>query len=112
MRLMDPQTPDAITAILHVRAEKELKTEVEAAFEPARRISQECNVIPLRVSILGSTGASTVTVKCAYYELINAMMQAAFDYHLPDRKKAAVKSFLNRVDKLQSELDELRGSVQ
>lgn len=109
---MDPQTPDAITAILHARAEKELKTEVEAAFEPARRISEECNAIPLRVSIPGSTGASTVTVKCAYYELLNAMRQSAFDYHLPDRKKAAVQSFMNRIDQLQSELDELRGSVQ
>lgn len=108
---MDPQT-DAITAILHARAEKELKNEVDAAFEPARRISQECNAIPIRVSIQVPTGASTVTVKCTYYELIGAMRQAAFDYHLPDRKKAAVQSFLNRVDKLQSELDELRGSVQ
>lgn len=97
-------TPDRITALLYQQANEELEAEINEKLKLASEFI--CNYIGYRKVALD------VKPEENYYALFNQIKKELFNILVVKKREEKVKAFIAKVDSLDSQIEELRSSIQ
>jgi hypothetical protein len=107
------QTAETITAKLHAKAESELRERLKKVFAEARREFTDgcCKSINVKGGYIeGDNNRSKEFIVDAHHAL-SQLEDLAFEMQREKAKADAVNEFMRKVESLESELDEIRSSI-
>ena len=102
-------TPDALTQILHARADRALRARIDAAIPHDIDNRQHVTLPP---SALKSLADTTAAGKCWLPYLLEAAREGLFAAQCEDARAAEVAAFLAKVETTAAELDAIREEMQ
>lgn len=106
-------TPQSITDRLHKQSDDALRARLSAIFEPARRELTDgcCHTIEAQGGYITDTDNSSKKFKVDAQSAFKALQELAFKMQYEQARENAVNDFMQKVESLSNDIQELRDSI-
>lgn len=104
-------TPDALTAILHKRADEKLRQKINAMLPPLGYASPLLKHVTISAETLRKIEANKSHEKHYLPYLLEAAREGLFDAQVETARAAEVAEFLAKVENTAAELDAIREEI-